>query len=102
MALPLFITCQNPRCEKVRQVRKPYEQKRRKFCSHRCAALTHKGPTKADARRGGLMNGHRRREAVRLKVADMTPLEAFRYGYTLGLQSKWRKTAAVKQKASAA
>lgn len=42
MALPLFITCAFAPCGVVVQVKNPYQQRRRRYCSHRCAALAHR------------------------------------------------------------
>lgn len=88
--LPLFIVCQNRACQRVKQVKRRGEQRQR-FCSHRCAATVRKSPTREGSRRGGLMRAHRIRERIRQKVDGMKPIDAFRYGYTLGLQSKTRQ-----------
>ena len=89
--IPRFIVCQNPRCGQVKQVCRPYEQKIRKYCTRRCSNVVHGNITRAAASRGGLERARRARLALVARIAGLTPLEAFRLGYTKGLMSKTRQ-----------
>lgn len=89
--VPLFITCQYAPCSAVVEVKNPYQQKRQRFCSHRCNALAMQPLKREQASKGGLERARRRRLAIRLKAETMTPLAAFQYGYLLGLNSKHRQ-----------
>lgn len=88
---PRFITCQRAACEAVVSVANGYEQRRRKYCSHRCAALAYQPLTAAEGAKGGRERAHRARLAIRLKVETLPAIDAFRYGYKLGLESKRRQ-----------
>lgn len=88
---PYFIRCQNPKCQRLKQVRTPYHQRRRKFCSHSCAMTVIRNITREASRRGGLTRARRIRERLVHNVGMLTPLEAFRLGYVRGLQSKLRQ-----------
>lgn len=97
---PLFIVCQNPACAQLRQVNKPSIQRRQRYCGRRCAAIMHNNVTTESARKGGLERGRRLRARIRQSVETMTPLEAFRYGYTLGLKSKTRQLLKLRKRAA--
>lgn len=93
MAGPYFIVCANPACAAVKQVRRPSEQIRHRFCSRKCAAIVLCNITKIQGanRRGGLERGRLARLAVVARVSGLTPLAAFRLGYEKGLYSKYRQ-----------
>lgn len=86
-----YIVCANPKCAKVKRVRRPSEQRRHKYCSRHCANLMHGGPPKGAASKGGTVRAQRCRARLLRSLAGLTPLEAFRRGYTIGLQSKLRQ-----------
>lgn len=88
---PLFIECQNPKCGAIKRVKTRYYQRKQRFCSRRCSSAVATNFSKEAMSRGGKMRAHRARVRIRLKVETMAPLDAFRYGYTLGLQSKTRQ-----------
>ena len=90
--LPRLFVCANPRCERVVEVSKPYEQKRRKFCSQRCNAIVNRNILRASHALGGLRSGQTRRARFLARLEPMTDkVEIFRYGYKCGLQSKTRQ-----------
>ena len=89
LRIPLFITCQNPRCGKLKQVRKPCEQHKTQYCSRSCASVMN--ASKEHCRAGGLERARRARLKIRQRVDGLAPIEAFRLGYTLGLRSKTRQ-----------
>ena len=101
---PLFITCARASCGQVKAVRNRSLQQVQRFCSRRCATSSRVGSaiTQAAQSRGGKMRAHRARLALLERIKDLSPVEAFRVGYTTGLGSKWRQTARARQKASAA
>lgn len=90
---PLFIECQNPACGRIKQVKTLYYQRKQKYCSHRCSStVLHRAVLPVEARRrGGQQRAHRAKVRIRERVETLPPLEAFRYGYMLGLKSKHRQ-----------
>lgn len=90
---PYFIICANPTCEQVKQVRRPSDQQRHRFCSRKCSAIVVCNITKVAgaARLGGLAKAKQAQRAVVARVQGLTPLAAFRLGYDRGLQSKHRQ-----------
>jgi hypothetical protein len=88
--LPLRILCQRQGCENVLDVRCPAEQRRRKYCSRRCANLVNRNILRA-WRKGVDGSVRKRQRQVLARVAGLTPLEAFRLGYKRGLYSKLRQ-----------
>ena len=89
--VPLFIVCENPACQKVREVRKRGDQAKQRHCSRRCAMTMRHNLTREAARRGGLEAGRRRRAAAMARLAGLSAVEAFRLGYNRGFQSAKRK-----------
>jgi hypothetical protein len=91
--MPYFIVCANPACGKVKQVRRPSEQKRHRFCSRKCAAIVICNITKVPGapRLGGLARGRMLRLALMKQLDGLSPIAAFRLGYDHGLQSKHRQ-----------
>lgn len=85
--VPLFIECRNPRCRAVKEVRNAHEQKRRQFCSRRCAGLMKGGvlhlpyPVRLAAARKS--QAVRRRQTWAL-FRGLTKAEVFRRGYSTG------------------
>jgi hypothetical protein len=84
----LVATCQLASCGKIIVCRSLDEQRRRKHCSRRCAALNRPPISKAAADRGRALSGRRKREQALAAVAGLTPLQAFQRGYMAGLRSK--------------
>lgn len=87
MTLPRFITCAH--CGAVKQVRKPSEQTQR-FCSRKCSAMVTMNIRHAASSKGGLMRAHRVRMQILQRIDGLTPLQAFRQGYRLGLEKRRR------------
>lgn len=83
---PIYMTCTRPGCGVKREVRRPVDQQKRRFCSRRCAALVTRNIAKSHL--GFLVAAARRRERVIAQIVGMTPLESFRFGYHKGLNSK--------------
>lgn len=84
---PLFIQCQRPGCEGIKQVRCPSDQRKYRYCSQRCIALMTQNIKRA-GRKGVERSASARRRRVLERVKGLSPLEAFRLGYDRGLQSK--------------
>jgi hypothetical protein len=84
----LWIECTRPGCRQLRQVRNRHEQKTRRFCSKRCAAIVRcnvqRGSHVESGRRGGLASGVRRRAALLQKLATLSPLAAYKLGRSEG------------------
>lgn len=89
--VPLYIVCANPKCGKVREVKKRGDQKKQEHCSHACAMTMRRNLTREAMRRGGLEAGRRRRAAAIARLDRFTKVEAFRAGYNRGFQSAKRK-----------
>jgi len=89
--LPLFFICQNPACQKVVRVKTPKQQRDRRCCGPRCVAIVFPNLTKELRRKGGLTRARRDRLRIRARIKDLTPIQAFRKGYLLGLASKHRQ-----------
>lgn len=93
--LPRFIVCANPACQAVKEVRRPSDQRRRKYCSHRCASHMTAGSRRAACseacRRVALAYAHRRRLAALERLKGLTPLESYRRGYDCGFESAKRQ-----------
>lgn len=87
---PLFSCCARRSCGRVFGVRRPVEQRRRKYCSRRCAALVNQNITGAGSK-GGLQAARVRRRRVLDRLDGLTVLQAFRLGYVRGLESKTRQ-----------
>jgi hypothetical protein len=87
---PLLAICQRRVCAKPFPVRCPADLAKRKYCSPRCNALVNQN-IRGAGRIGGRVSGQRRQQRLVARVAGLTPLEAFRTGYTVGLQSKLRQ-----------
>lgn len=88
--VPLYVTCQRPGCEGIRQVSRPHLQRSGKYCSRRCAAIVAKNIAKTDKVAAARKSAQSRRAKILQRLTGMTPYEAFKLGYTRGLQSKWR------------
>lgn len=90
----LFITCERENCGQIKRVKDRAKQQTQRFCSRRCATLACNGNEfcREAQSRGGKMRAHRARLAIMARVSTLTPIEAFRHGYKLGLESKWRQT----------
>jgi hypothetical protein len=88
---PLFIVCKRTECRQLREVNRPYLQRRGGYCSRRCAAIVNQNISNAECGKGGLESGRRRQAAVVARVAGLSPIDAFRLGYVRGLQSKLRQ-----------
>jgi hypothetical protein len=88
--VPLFIVCKRPGCEQIRQVRRPYLQRRGGYCSSRCANLATHNLTRAAAAKGGRVSASHKRTALVARLDGLSKLAAFRLGYDRGLQAKWR------------
>lgn len=86
---PLFIVCRH--CGIVKTVRKPCEQRQQRFCSRKCANTVHCNISHASRGLGGRVRAHRARLRVLERIKGLSPLDAFRQGYTLGLNSKTRQ-----------
>lgn len=84
---PLYIECQRPGCGRLRSVRSPYLQRQRRYCSQRCNGLAHANVRKGAALGAARAAAKRKREVVQ-RIVGLTPLEAFREGYKVGLRSK--------------
>lgn len=89
--VPLYAVCTRRVCGKVFEVRRPFLQKKRKYCSRRCAAFMSKNLNPEAAQRALDASRRARRLAMIVRLHGMTPLEAFRLGYVRGLQAKLRK-----------
>jgi hypothetical protein len=87
---PLVAICQRRVCAKPFTARSPFELAKRKYCSRRCSSLMTQN-IRAAGRLGGRVSAQRRQQRLLARVAGLTPLEAFRTGYTVGLQSKLRQ-----------
>lgn len=85
--IPLYMTCQRPECEAIKQVRTPFEQRTRKYCSQRCNGLANANIRRA-GRKGVDESARRRKRRLLERVQGMTPMDAFRAGYKAGLRSK--------------
>jgi hypothetical protein len=93
ITVPLFVTCE--RCGGLKQVPTRSRQARQRFCSFHCArkaTAVMNIPREAQSR-GGKMRASRCRARLMAAVARLTPMEAFRLGYTRGMQSKNRQLA---------
>lgn len=88
--VPLYITCQRPGCEAVKQVRTPSQQRRYRFCSPRCIGLVCQNIRHGTAK-GVARSARARKARVLARVQGLVPLEAFRLGYQMGLESKLRQ-----------
>lgn len=86
----LFIVCKREGCEQLREVNRPYKQRRGGYCSSRCASLATQNIRKADASRGGRVTALRKRQLLKTRLDGMQPLDIFRLGYARGLNAKWR------------
>lgn len=91
IAEPLYITCLRHGCGVRVRVINRYQQRMRKYCSKRCSTVAHEPIMRLVRRKGGLARAAMMRKAVIARVANLTPLEAFRLGYLKGLQSKHRQ-----------
>lgn len=89
-APPLFIVCKRPGCEAIREVNRPWKQRKGGYCSSRCAALDIRNIRHADAARGGRTTALRRRQQLKARLDGMRPVDIFRLGYARGLNAKWR------------
>jgi hypothetical protein len=83
---PRYFVCQRKACGKVKRIPKN-EQRRRKFCSHRCAALEHRTIAGQGAK-GGRISAQRRRQRILKQIAGLSRLEVFHKAYRIGLNSK--------------
>lgn len=88
--VPLYLECKWPGCGRLRQVRRPCQQRRGGYCSRRCAAITNRNIARADHVAAGRESGRRRRNSIKARLRGLTKLEGFLLGYRNGLQSKWR------------
>lgn len=86
--IPRYITCE--RCGAVKQVRKPSEQRQR-FCSRKCSAIVTMNIRHAASSKGGLMRAHRVRMQILQRINGLSPLQAFRQGYRLGVEKRRRQ-----------
>lgn len=102
MGVPLFFVCRNPACRKVVRVKTPKQQRERQCCGPRCVAIMFSNLTPELRRKGGLTRGHNARVKIRARVDSMRPIDAFRYGYRLGLGSKTRQLQRASQRRTAA
>lgn len=91
-AVPLFITCERPSCGRLKQVRWACEQRTKRFCSQACANKVTKNTTRGQLWKTGVpASVVARKRKLLARVAGLTPLEAFKVGYKLGLYSKLRQ-----------
>lgn len=88
---PRYVLCQRPGCGGYAVVRKPSEQGKRKYCSRRCANIVNYNITPEECGQGGTRRAARSRARLVTLLTGLTVLEAFRLGYTRGLQSKTRQ-----------
>lgn len=88
--VPYFYECQRPSCGQLKQVRRPSEQKRHKYCSRKCAAMVLQNIKRA-YRKGVENSARARMRRVVDRVAGLSAIEAFRVGYDCGLRSKLRQ-----------
>lgn len=104
-SVTLWVVCRRKGCERLSTARSKREQRRRKYCSRRCAAIVNKniGKTTA-ARRAEILakSIHTRKQQVLNRIAGLTPLEAFRLGYKLALKSKAKQLRAIVEEIRAA
>lgn len=93
---PFFGVCARVECGALFEVRKRSILRVRKHCSHRCASLAAaarrgRAAFQAAGRKGGAVWGRRAQRRALARVKGLSPLEAFRRGYDIGLQSKLRQ-----------
>lgn len=93
IAVELFITCQREDCGRVVAVRDRRMQRLRKYCSLSCSAIQRNRNPAAflASSRGAKERVKRERARLMEEVRTMSPIEAFRIGYTRGLYSKRRQ-----------
>ena len=84
MSGPYFILCAAPRCEQIRQVRNPFQQRHQRFCSRACASRNTRCLTPADRLKGAEHSKRTRRALALAKLAGLSPVEVFRKGYSQG------------------
>lgn len=91
-AVPLFIVCQRPECGRLKQVRWACEQRTKRFCSPACANKVTKNTRRGELWKTGVpASVVARKRKLLARVAGLTPPEAFKVGYKLGLYSKLRQ-----------
>jgi hypothetical protein len=83
----LLIVCHRRACGRVREVSRLSQQKRQKFCSRTCANLA-TANIRGRYHEGVKRSAQNRKRRLLARVAGLTPLEAFKVGYRVGLEGK--------------
>lgn len=91
ITVPLYVTCEH--CGQLKEVANRQLQRVQRFCSRRCGttARVNTNLSREYQSRGGKVRASRARARLMLTISTLTPLEAFRLGYSRGLGSKHRQ-----------
>lgn len=85
--VPLLVECQRPGCGAIVPVRCLSVQRRQKYCSLSCSAKVQSGANAAKASAAGVLA---RKRKVLARIDGMTPLQAWKAGYKVGMNGKLR------------